>query len=915
MTLTTKQFPRLTQLALVLSAAAITACSSSNGGNLASGGSAANGGASSLGGSGGGKSGAGGASGSGGASVSGGNGGNSGKTQGGASGNSAGGAPASGGGSGLAGATGAAGKAGAGGAGPAGGSTTQGSGGQAVDGGTPLTCPTPAANGTNYTVDSTGVTFTVGSNTMRLQICQADIIRVQYASGSSIPAKTSLSVNATWPTPSFCVADASSTVTITTSRMNAKVNTTSGVVTFTDLTGNVILAEDSKSLAATTVQGTSTHTVTTVFNSPASEALYGLGNHPDQVMDLKGHTEGILNSNGWINIPMLVSNAGYGVFWDNYSQSNFDATVSGNSKYSYVSSAGDLVDYYFFYGPSIDHVVALYRTATGAAPLFPKWAYGLFNSKDHYTTQSQVLAVETGYRNANIPVDVIVQDWQYWGRYSWGSQIMDPNNYPDPATLVSTLHTNNVHTMISIWPEYYHTSSPPPAVTVDGTTENDQDDYNALNAINALYTDTSGGGYHFYDTFNEAATKLAFQQDYDRLLKPYGWDAIWADNDEPQSYPDGVDVASETTALGKGALYVNAYPLQHNQGIYQNWRATSGFTKRVYVLSRSAFAGQQRYAAGCWSGDINCDFPTFAKQIPAGLNFAIAGMPYWTTDIGGYFGAGTYTGNDSNSELFTRWLEFGSFCPTFRVHGQSTYGRELYNTQQWSSATIANLTAIDNLRYRLIPYIYSLAWMVTDQGYTIMRHLVFDYPTDSKVFNIADQFLFGPAFLVNPIITAGATSRSVYLPAGTWYDFWAGTTTTGGTTVTANAPLAQMPLYVKAGSIVPMTGKAIQYATDTADPLEIRIYPGQNGSFTLYEDEGDTYDYETGAYSLITFTWDDTAKTLSIGDRQGSFTGMTASRTFNIVWVGASHGAGAGITATADKSVTYSGTATSVSQN
>jgi len=739
-----------------------------------------------------------------------------------------------------------------------------------------------------------------------LQVCADDIIRVQYTTASSMPTKTSLSVSATWGTPSFCVAESSGTATITTSRMKAKVNETTGIVSYTDLSDNVILSEDSKTLTAATVQGVSTNTVGTVFDSPATEALFGLGQHQDSVMNLKGaeRNESLLNSNGWINIPMLVSNKGYGVFWDNYSQSTFDSTVSSNTKYSYSSQAGDLVDYYFFYGPSIDHVVALYRTATGAAPLFPKWAYGLFQSKDHYATQNEYLGVATGYRNANIPVDVIVQDWDYWGQYSWGSHIMDPSNYPDPATLVSTVHTANIHTMISIWPLYQSSTKSFPAVGG----ENDQDDFNALNTLGVLFADGSGGAYHFYDTFSSAARTMVFQQSYDRLLGKYGWDAIWADNDEPQGYPDPVNVGAATTALGKGALYINAYPLQHTKGLYEGWRSVGSKTKRVYVLSRSAFAGQQRYAAGVWSGDINCDFATFTKQIPAGLNYALAGMPYWTTDIGGYFGASAYTGNDSNSELFTRWFQFGAFAPTFRIHGQGA--RELYNTNQWSATTRANLLTVDTLRYRLMPYIYSLAWKVTNEGYTIMRHLVFDYPTDSKVFNIADQFLFGPAFLVNPVTAAGVTSRSAYLPAGTWYDFWKGTTITGGTQATVNAPLSQTSLFVKAGSIVPM-GPNIQYATQSVDPLEIRVYEGQDGSFTLYEDEGDSYNYETGAHSQIPFTWKDSTKQLTIGPTTGTFSGMLASRTFNIVWVGASHGTGNDVT-TADQTVKYTGSAVTV---
>jgi len=271
-------------------------------------------------------------------------------------------------------------------------------------------------------------------------------------------------------------------------------------------------------------------------------------------------------------------------------------------------------------------------------------------------------------------------------------------------------------------------------------------------------------------------------------------------------------------------------------------------------------------------------------------------MPYWTTDIGGYFGTPT-------EELFTRWFQFGAFNPTFRIHGQAP--KELYGSQ-WSTQGKANLLLTDNLRYRLMPYIYSLAWRVTSAGYTIMRPLVFDFQNDTMVYGIKDQFMFGPALLVNPVTAMGATSRSIYLPAGTWTDFWTGQTKMGGGTSTVDAPLSQIPLYVRAGSIIPM-GPNIQYATQSVDPLEIRIYKGQNGSFTLYEDEGDTYGYESGKYAQIPFTWDEAAQQLTIGARTGSFTGMLASRTFNVVWVGANHGAGVGVTATPDQVVTYTG--------
>jgi alpha-D-xyloside xylohydrolase len=391
------------------------------------------------------------------------------------------------------------------------------------------------------------------------------------------------------------------------------------------------------------------------------------------------------------------------------------------------------------------------------------------------------------------------------------------------------------------------------------------------------------------------------------LIEKYDWDGIWADNTEPQAYPDSINpngngMRGVTTALGKGALVINAYSLQHNKALYEGWRKVGPTTKRVYILTRSAFAGQQRYSAAVWSGDINADLATYVKQIPAGLNYALAGMPYWTTDIGGYFGTPT-------EEVFTRWFQFGAFCSQFRIHGQAT--KELYG-DQWSATGKANLLAADQLHYRLMPYTYSLAAKTTNEGYTMMRHLIFDYPSDTKVFDIKDQFMYGPAILVNPVITAGATSRSVYLPAGTWYDFWTGSTTTGGTTVNADAPLSHIPLYVRAGSIVPM-GPMIQYATESADPLEIRVYKGHDGAFTLYEDEGDTYAYETGKSAQITFTWNDTTQELAIGARTGSFTGMLTNRTFNVVFVGANHGNSAAVTATADQVVKYDGTAVVVS--
>jgi alpha-D-xyloside xylohydrolase len=783
-----------------------------------------------------------------------------------------------------------------------GGGTSGGSGGEPDAGPPPLICPPPPPVTDAYTADATGITFKPSTGLVRLDVCQDDIFRVRYTIAASLPEKISLSVNRDFPATAFCIEEDSGVVTVTTLRSKAKVDTASGLVTFADLDDAVILSEDEKSLTPTTVEGVSTHRVETVFDSPVDEALFGLGQHQDGVMNRKGTDRRILNVNTEINVPVLVSNRGYGIFWDNYSTSDFYGGESNDTKYRYVSEAGDLVDYYFFYGPSIDQVVALYRTATGAAPLFPKWAYGLFQSKDKYGSQTELLNVTSGYRDNDIPLDVIVQDWDYWNPYAWGSHLMDEDRYPDPAGLIDELHADNVHTMISIWPLY----EDPGAEQKEGELDN----FDALDEIGALFP--TSGTHHFYDTFDEAARELVFQQINDRLLGAYGWDGIWADNTEPQGYPDPVNVRAADTALGKGALFLNAYPLQHSKALYEHWRSTGPTQKRVYNLTRSAFAGQQRYATTCWSGDIESNFPTFAKQVPAGLNFAVAGIPYWTTDIGGYWGHPgriDWTTSASN-ELFTRWFQYGTFSPIFRVHGGGS--RELYGNQ-WTATTRANLLKFDNLRYRLMPYIYSLAWKVTDQGYTIMRHLVFDYPNDPNVFDIDDQFLFGPAILVNPVTSAGVTSRTVYLPTGSWYDFWTGSPISGGTTITAPAPLSEIPLYVKAGSIMPM-GPFIQYATESIDPLEIRVYRGVDGSFTLYEDEGDTYDYENGEYSLIPFTWNEATQELTIGARTGTYDGMPMNRTFNVVWVDADHGAGVEL-ATPDETVTYSGAPVVVSPN
>ncbi len=739
----------------------------------------------------------------------------------------------------------------------------------------------------SYLQQSDGVTFKSHDGTMKIYICQDNIARVTYCADTVLPSKTILTVNKVWSLPSFTVNENDTSIVIATERIRAAISKTSSLLTFYSSGGSLILSEDSRQTVPETVYGVNSHNCIVTFDSPPDEAIFGLGQHQQGIMNYKNHTQWLDQANMEIGLPVIISNKGYGILWDNYSKTLFDGTVASGTKYQFNSQCGDMIDYYFMYGPEIDSVISEYRTATGTAPMFPKWAYGLFQSKNRYASSADLIAVKNEYRNNGIPVDCIVQDWYYWNPYPWGSNIMNPSYYPDPAAVVDSLHKANVHAMISIWGVF---------------TQGDAN-YNDYSAINALYP--SDETRHYYDPHNDSARTIYWQQVRDQLFEKYGWDAWWADADEPDTYPDTYDRDSANTALGKGVLYHNTYPLMHTTSVYDGWRKDiSG--KRLFALSRCAFAGNQRNAAASWSGDIQCSWSAFKNQLSAGLNFCLSGIPYWTTDIGGYstnWGPTNWAALD-NQELFIRWFEYGTFCPIYRIHGVDD--KSLLSAF-WDSTTRSILLDCDKLRYRLMPYIYSLAWMVTSENYTIMRHLIMDYRTDPNVVNINDQFMFGPSMMINPVAKEFARKRAVYLPGGNWYDFWTGNMVSGGGTVTVSAPPDLMPIFAKAGSIIPM-GPNIQYATQSADPLEIRVYRGADAKVTLYEDEGDNYNYEMGDYSLIPFSYNEATGRLVIGARQGSYSGMPKERTFDIVFVGANHGAGIGVTSACDTVIHYDGT-------
>jgi alpha-D-xyloside xylohydrolase len=554
------------------------------------------------------------------------------------------------------------------------------------------------------------------------------------------------------------------------------------------------------------------------------------------------------------------------------------------NKLSLWSEMGDLIDYYFIHGKTMDEVIKGYRTITGKSPIMPKWAMGFWQSRERYKTQDELLANLKEYRSKNIPIDNIVQDWSYWPEDAWGSHDFDAERFPDPKGMVDSVHALNARIMISVWTKFYHTTDNYKAFDEKGWMYN--------RAVKDSIRDWIGKGYigGFYDAYSEGARKLFWQQMNDKLYSK-GFDAWWMDASEPDILSNASmqyrKALSNPNALGSSTEYFNAYALVNAQAIYEGQRAVNP-DDRVFLLTRSGFAGLQRYSTATWSGDIGTRWEDMKAQIPAGMNFVLSGIPYWTMDIGGFCVEQRYTQAKEGSEdlnewreLNTRWFQFGAFCPLFRSHGQYPY-REIYNLAPANHPAYKSMVYYTNLRYRLMPYIYSLAGMTYFNDYTLMRALVMDFGYDSRTHDISDQYMFGPNIMVNPVYRYKATSRKVYFPEKTgWYDFETGKYISGGQTVEVDAPYERIPLFIREGSILPV-GEIIQSTKKSQNDLILYIYEGKDGEFTLYEDEGTNYNYEKGAYSTIQFNYNEKAKTLTIGDRQGQYPGMPQTRKFEI---------------------------------
>jgi alpha-D-xyloside xylohydrolase len=740
--------------------------------------------------------------------------------------------------------------------------------------------------------DAAGLVMCNGEETLRISVCGPGVLHIVAGPGSP----TAASPHAPWVisacTPAhFDFAQTDKEATLRTTQLQVSIQLNTGQLTFRDAAGDMLLFESdrrTRAYIADTVNGEKLYHVSDRFQPGAQEGFYGLGQHQSGDFNYRGSVVELAQANTDVAVPLLISSNGYGILWNTASRSWFDNRFPSELKLS--SEAADAIDYYFLYGPEIDQVIHQYRELTGHAPLFGKWAYGFVQSKDRYRSAKDLLDVAAEYRTQHVPLDFIVQDWFWWkmrGDPEYSGEYLKP--YPDVTEALKKLHDEHLHAMISVW-----------AVTDDSSNT-----FKELKNKGLVIPGTTD-----YDPTN-AKSRDAYWNLLIGKVFAQGWDGFWLDSSEPEccnGYSDAT-LADRQLAIGNGARYTNIFPLMHTGNIYDHWRATTD-RKRVFILTRSAFAGQQRYGTTIWSGDVTGTFSTFRKQIPAGLNFELSGIPYWTTDIAGYgWPYERDTRDPDYQELYTRWFEFGVFCPIFRTHGHRTNDtNEIFSY----GPQVPTLIAYDKLRYRLLPYVYSLAWKVTSEDYTPMRPLVMDWRTNGKVLDIGDEFLFGPSILVNPVTEQGETSRSVYLPpAAGWYDFWTGSKLDGNQRLIAQAPLDRIPLYVKAGSILPL-GPEVEYATQSPDaPLTLRIYRGTNADFNLYEDEGDTYDYEKGAHSIIPLHWDDAASTLTIGARAGSYPEMPSKRTFRIVMVSEGKGAGGQIDQTADKEVLYDGSAVS----
>jgi alpha-D-xyloside xylohydrolase len=771
---------------------------------------------------------------------------------------------------------------------------------------------------------TTGITSSVNNITIEIQFYNSSTVRIIKSPAGSSFKKESLSVIAIPGKADIKTKQQGNIVIAESNVIRVSCNLLTGAINFYNKDGAILLQEkeNSASFKSFNDAGSNTYNIEQVYNLDKDEAIYGLGQQQQGKMVQRNLELNMIQGNTNDYVPFFHSVKGYGIFWDNYSPTVFTDNAEGTS---FRSAVGDCIDYYFMYGANADAVIANMRFLTGQVPMLPLWTYGYFQSKERYKSQDELVDVVKKYRQLKVPLDGIIQDWQYWGsNYLWNAMDFLNDEFPAPQKMVNDVHSLHAHLTISIWNSFGPKTK----------------QYRELDSIGALMNFStwpqSGStlwpphrdypsGVKVYDAYNPVARDIYWK--YLKGLLSYGMDGWWLDSSEPDHIDFKPSDMDNKTYLGSFRKVRNAFPLMTVGGIFKHQRAVDS-SKRIFILTRSAFAGQQRYGANTWSGDVTASWNTLRNQISAGLNFSLTGIPYWNADIGGFFlwNFKRKLEDPEYRELYVRWLEFGSFTPMMRSHGEGA-PREIYQFGTKGSRYYDAIEKYINLRYRFLPYTYSASWDVTASQSSLMRGLMMDFPHDKMALDINDEYMFGRSVLVSPVTNAmyikpvvngkdtiqaedftTIKSKETYLPAGAdWYDFWTGEKFNGGKKVTKQTLLDIIPLYIKAGAIIPI-GPAVQYAEEKKwDELEIRIYPGANGKFVLYEDENDNYNYEKGAYTNIVFDWDDQKKTLTISDRIGSFPGMLEERLFNIVIVNVTKGGGENIVVQPDKKITYAG--------
>ena len=684
-----------------------------------------------------------------------------------------------------------------------------------------------------------------------------------------------------------------------------------GDLTFLTVKGKVLLKEKSCDISK----------VRQTFVLDKDEAIYGLGTIQNGKMNRRGEHKRMEQSNLEDFQNVLQSIKGWGIYWENYSPTQFDDDERGMS---FTSETGEGIDYYFMYGGSADGVIAQMRQLTGDVPMFPLWTYGYWQSKERYKSAQETESIVDKYRALNVPLDGIIQDWQYWGsNYLWNAMDFLSEDFATGQQLIKNVHKKHAHFMISIWASFGPQTKQFRELDKQGLLMPFETwPQSGISHVWPPMKDYPSG-VKVYDAFSPVARAIYWK--YLRKLYDYGTDAWWMDSTDPDCfYPTEADYNHKVYG-GTWRSQRNAFPLETVRGIYQSQRRDyPNSSKRVFIMTRSSYAGQQHYGSNMWSGDVNSSWDMLRKQVPAGLSFTLTGNPNFNTDIGGFFcgsyntmGPASAPKNPQFQELYVRWMQYGLFCPVFRSHGADA-PREIWQFGKKGEPIYDAIEKQIRLRYRLIPYLYSTAWQVTSSNDSYMRPLFADFASDKRVWNLTDELMFGRSILACPIVNPQYTEEKIirtdamtgwnrqevrsqkdegqgvdwtapktatkYLPKGTdWYDFWTGERLKGGRDVTLQSSIDRVPMFVRAGSILPL-GPEEQYVGEKPwDNLEMRIYPGADGSFKLYEDEGDNYNYEKGYYSTITFTWNDKARTLTIGTRQGGYQGMLLSRKFTIV--------------------------------